>query len=859
MNILNHFTIRNLKLNKKRTLVTIIGILLSTALICAVAGVACSFQESLIKHAIDRDGNYHALFYDVPSDKQKYITQNVNVESYFSVENIGYAKVDSKNEYKPYVHLMGFDQTALNNYGLNLTEGKMPENDNEILITEHLQSNGDVNWKVGDTVSLDISKRVRDGKEIADQKEMYSEDKNETLEKEFTKEYKIVGKIDRTNHEIEEYSAPGYTIITLKELPSTTNKITSCDNNIDILVKYKNIKQSYDLTKEITTNAGLSTETHINSELLRWSGILRSSDTLVMLYSLAGIVIAIIIVSSVFVIRNSFQISITEKMKQYGVLSSIGATKKQIKNNVLFEGFILGAIGIPLGILSGCLATFILTKITTYLLNTAYLTSNSFEIVYNVPILAILLSVLLSSITIFLSSISSARRASKISPIEAIRSSNDIKIKSKKLRTPKIITKLFGIGGEIAYKNLKRNKQKYRTTVISLVVSVTIFISLSSFIYYVFEISGMYYKDLEYNVELYGVKPENVQEIEKLENVEKMTVTYSTECTADVEKFITKEGKDYFENLYEDEEEFKADISSINLLAVNENIYQDYLKKLNINENDISKNEIIYIGDGKINTYDAEGNLKKLQAFNFKEGDEVPVDFIKYDKKGDIVEEQKENIKIIKITDERPYGLSQFYVGKGIFLINLDDLKEKDYYVNRTLVQSTNAEQFCKDAESIAEKEITCINLEEQQESMHKMVLLISIFLYGFITVISLIGVTNIFNTITTNMNLRSKEFANLKSIGMTKKEFNRMINLETIFYGVKSLAYGIIIGTGISYLIYYTITSSESMEVEYVLPVKAILISIVFVMFIVGLIMRFSLNKINKQNIIETIRNENI
>ena len=130
MNILNHFTIRNLKLNKKRTLVTIIGILLSTALICAVAGVACSFQESLIKKAIDRDGNYHALFYDVPRDKQKYITQNVNVESYFSVENIGYAKVDSKNEYKPYVHLMGFDQNALKNYGLNLLEGRMPENDN---------------------------------------------------------------------------------------------------------------------------------------------------------------------------------------------------------------------------------------------------------------------------------------------------------------------------------------------------------------------------------------------------------------------------------------------------------------------------------------------------------------------------------------------------------------------------------------------------------------------------------------------------------------------------------------------------------------------------------------------------------
>ena len=124
----------------------------------------------------------------------------------------------------------------------------------------------------------------------------------------------------------------------------------------------------------------------------------------------------------------------------------------------------------------------------------------------------------------------------------------------------------------------------------------------------------------------------------------------------------------------------------------------------------------------------------------------------------------------------------------------------------------------------------------------------------------SLIGVTNIFNTITTNMNLRSKEFAMLKSIGMTKKEFDRMINLESMFYGFKSLIIGITLGLGISYWIYKVVIGADvTSGFGFLFPTKPIIISIVFIVIIVGIIMRYSLNKINKQNIIETIRNENI
>ena len=149
------------------------------------------------------------------------------------------------------------------------------------------------------------------------------------------------------------------------------------------------------------------------------------------------------------------------------------------------------------------------------------------------------------------------------------------------------------------------------------------------------------------------------------------------------------------------------------------------------------------------------------------------------------------------------------------------------------------------------------MNIEEIVKQQKAMLIVVSIFLYGFITVITLIGVTNIFNTITTNMNLRQKEFAMLKSIGMTKKEFNRMINLETLFYCTKALVYGIILGILGSYGIYKAF--AVDFDAGYQFPTIAIVICIIFVFLIVYMIMKYSISKINKQNIIETIRNENI
>ena len=563
-----------------------------------------------------------------------------------------------------------------------------------------------------------------------------------------------------------------------------------------------------------------------------------------MIYILSIIVIGIIIVTSVFCIRNSFAISITEKMKQYGMLASIGATPKQIRKNVFYEALILSVIGIPLGILCGILAVFIILKVVGILLKDSL---NGIEFVFSVPCVIILIAILLSAITVFLSAKKSAKRAAKVSPIEAIRSNGDIKIKSKKIKSPKLIKKIFGVGGDIAYKNLKRNKKKYRTTVISIVVSVAIFISMSSFMTYLFKVSSIYYNQRNYNIEITtsSLKDiEKLKEIANLDGINRYAIHRTTNLKMNTSELkYSEKGKEYVYDSSSTEEE-------ITIIALGENEYKRYIKELGLTYEE-AKDKVILVDDIKI--YDTEG--KKYQQFNiynYKTGEKM---------NGTNGENNKKmQLEIIKKTDKRPIGVENLYAYSGVLIVSDEwiDKNAKDT-MNRGIsmyIDAQDPDNLEEDVKaSYKDLSITNYNATARQEKAIWTV--IAIFLYGFITVISLIGITNIFNTITTNMNLRSKEFANLKSIGMTKKEFNKMIRLESIFYGTKALLIGLPIGIGLSYAIYKAFC--EGAETGFLFPTNGVIISVVAVFVLISSIMHYSLSKINKQNIIETIRKDNI
>ena len=845
MNILNKLSIKNLKLNKKRTISTIIGIVLSVALICAVATMATSFRETLLQGAISKRGYYHIKLSDITENDIKDIKNNRDIKDIKQIQEVGYAELKtSQNKDKPYIHLYSMENSTFEFLKFKLIEGNFPQNENEIIISKHIITNGKSDIKIGDTITLDVGKRISSDNIELDSSCSYNSE-HEKIEDSEKHTFKVIGMIERPDYTFENTGDPGYTMITTNLNRGKTEAYLS-------LKKPKEYKSSisellgvnYDDLDVIEKNGGETKYKHeINSEILRWEVFAFSDSTVSMLYSVIGVVIFIIIFTSVFCIRNSFAISITEKIKMYGMLSSVGATRKQIKKNVIFEAMALGLIGIPLGILSGLFADFVLLKIVNVLLSDA-LVGYANGIVFKVSIIPIIISIILGFITIYLSAISSAKKAAKVSPIEQLRNSDEIKIKNKKLKTPKIIEKVFKTGGVLAYKNLKRSKKKYRTTVISIAVSVFIFITMNAFITNMFDLTGQYYEDYDYNfiVESSKFTDEEINKIVKQESVESYHILYQPKRMYEIRDL--SKIHEYVKELITEELSGEK-YCGLYLVALDEASFKEYSKKIGVKFEDVKDTGILC---DEYNEYDKEtGAVELKRLYKYEKGDTIVGEYNK--------EELK--IKVGDVSKIKPYGLERVFYDGGYLVVNKNEFKNIDFSDDVTItIQSNNTTEL---QTAIEEKDssLTIVNLEDVAKEEKSMILVTNIFLYGFIAVITLIGVTNIFNTITSNMELRQKEFAMLKSIGMTKKEFNRMINLETLFYGTKSLLYGIILGLLGTLAMYKAF--SVKIDAGMYIPIKPIIISVIFVFILIFIIMRYSISKINKQNTIETIRKENI
>lgn len=848
MNILNKLTIKNLKLNKKRSLGTIIGIILSVALICAVSNMVSSFRETLIQNAINESGYWHIRLYNVSNDKLKRLKLNKDIDNIYTISEDGYAKLDTiKNEYKPYLKFYGMNKEAFNNLEFKLIKGRFPKNDNEIIISEHLNKNGKADLKIDDEITVNVGDRVTLEDDYALNDSNPFDKGNEIIKNPNTKKYRVVGIIKRPDVSFEPTSAPAYTTIT-----TSTN-----EDNFSVFISLKNPRDKNSFVELLgarnydeVVNMGINNPRYdytLNNELLRWEALKFSDSTFSMLLSIAEVVIFIIIFTSIFCIRNSFAISTTEKMRMYGMLSSVGATKKQIKKSVLTEGFILGLIAIPIGIICGIIAVFVLLKIVNLFLGD-FLFNNIDGMVFKVSFVAIIISIILGFVTIYFSAISSAKKASKVSPIDNLRNTNDIKISSKKLKTPKLIKNVFKTGGVLAYKNLKRSKKKYRTTVVSLTVSIFVFISMFTFINEGFKQSGNYYQNYDYNYRITFNNNSSMDEINEIRNLDSVNASYLVYYAKpsilidDISKINPKEP---LECEYDKNDKCIKKYARLNIILLDDSTFKSYVKKV--------KGNYDYLKDKSILTdmYRFYDNKSKKEyedrIYTYKSGDTI-------DSK--LLNEDNISIDIGLVSNIMPYGFENVYLNGGYIVLNNKYFNNIDYYGADLMIDSLDTEQLTNNILNI-DSELNYYDMDEEAKAEKSIVIVISIFLYGFIGVITLIGVTNIFNTITSNMELRQKEFAMLKSVGMTKKEFNHMINLETLFYSSKSLIYGSILGIIGSYFVHRAFAGK--IDTQFVLPYKAILICILFVFIVVYMIMKYSMNKINKQNMIETIRKENI
>lgn len=898
MELLKRLTYKNLKLNKKRTTVTIVGIILAVALLTALSTLVSSFRESIVEAEKKTGGNFHYEFMGVNEDSYAEFENNRSFESIYTLSQIGYATIEGcKNEYKPYAFICGTNEDGLENLSFNLIEGRMPENENEIVIPSHLKSNGRVEYEIGQTITLEVGKRVSDGEEL-DQSNPYNagadeistgdeSDINEYAEEIIdtqTKTYTVVGIMNRPGTYVEPYTAPGYTFVTYMDEPQgqmnvfvrytkkalrDRYRITAAILGIDeeLYDKYMRENNSEGLT-DLLTEADYGEKE--NYYLISYENLFLMDGSLKVIYVLAGIVAVIIMVTSVYCIKNSFDISTTEKTRQYGMLASIGATKKQIRKSVYFEGFLLGGVGIPGGILLGMLASFILIKVCNLLLSGML----NISLVFSVSIAAIAAAVLLGVVTIYLSSLGSARRAAKVSPIAAIRNQNDIGIKSKKIKAPKIINKIWGVGGVVSYKNLKRNKKKYRTTVISIIICTATFIVISYFMSMGFKLVKLAYGESDYDIYVYFYQNTNdifgnkdiISQLTSLDNIEKYNATssvsiYVENCEETKEFMEYKTGSDN----YALQDDYKNNYFVV--LCVSDNIYDEYIKELGLTDEECAGKAVL-INNDRVDIYNEKSNSMNTQWINLYEYEQGDI-IAGYINSGEEAGDTEYNLEIAAVTDERPLGYKNNY-GNAFLVVNNDTWTELGfdatelYLSNSVYYLSSDAMTLQDDIDKTMEEfgasdaDYHVNNREQDQKQIVAMFTLIAIFAYGLIAVIALIGITNIINTISTSMELRSREFATLRSVGMTSREFNRMIRLESLFTGTKALIIGVPAGWALSYLIYHMEITNDTF-IEFDPPISATLACVLVVFLLLLAIMKFSLTKINKNNIIETIKDENI
>ena len=861
MNILKNIAYKNLQLNKKRNIVTVIGIILSVALITALSSLVVSFKESIINLEKHINGDFHYSFDGVQSNDLSIFENNRSIENFYKVGTLGYAKINTENEYKPYAYVITMDKNDFNSVGIELTDGELPKNNNEIIIPRHLRNNGKVDLKVGDTITLEVGSRMSEGYALG-QNNPYEETNNETIENTVSVTYKVVGIFERPSTALEPFSSPGYTFITTnasgvknytvfarytREGLKNEYKVTAGILGVNEKVLKKNIQEfNY---KEVNEKEQGKSKFYfdINRYLIMLETNAYGDSSMKALLVLSTIVTVIIIVTSVYCIKNSFNISITEKTKEYGILKSVGATTSQIKKSVYYEAFLLGCVGIPIGILSGVLASFILIHVVNFFIRSMFV-GNEY-LIFKISYLSIVISIILSIITIFMSSKKGAKIASKTSPMVLIRGNDDIKVNSKKLKTPKYINKLFGIGGVVSYKNIKRNKKKYRTTIVSIVMSVSVYIALSYFVNTAFDVVKMAKGSYTYNLVYtsytkdYNLNYNNVLNFSKHDTVKKYSVVRTSIITGNFK--ASKDFKKY--NAYMSEE--KPILNSVTFISVGKEEYLRYISKLGLNYNSVKDKGILI--DNNIG-YDTK---KKLEvSYNMTDN-----------KKGDIInftsmkEDKTFDMELASVTNIRPFGYENNY-GSLVMVISDEYMERLDKLESVSLyVESTDPDKLQSDIDKMCKDTEGCYvnNVDATVKQMKSIYTVIAIFLYGFIIVISLIGITNIFNTITTNMTLRKREFATLKSIGMTSNEFNRMIFLESFFYIFKSLLIGIPIGVLLSYLIFKGFINQVLFS--YKVPFKGIIVSIAIVCLLIVWLNNYSSKKANKGNVIETIRNENI
>ena len=857
MNIFNKVAMQGLKKNRTRTIVTIIGVILSAAMITAVTTFGVSLMNYMAEVAASKYGDWQVAYLDADSSFKKEISSDKKVEKAVSFENIGYARSEAgENPNKPYFFIAGFSQKTFDALPVTLVSGRLPDNDREILLSGKATTEGGASYALGDTISLAVGSRLEGDKKLS-QSDPYKAG-TEIFAPQEEKEYTVVG-ICRTPV-FEEDSSPGYTLI-------TRNEESMQGAEFSVFVSLWNPRQIHSFAK----SAGDGHAYILNHNVLRIMGLSDDPSDRVfnaLLYSAGVIVIAIIMVGSIFLIYNSFSISLNERMRQIGILSSVGATSKQLRNSVLFEGLCIGVVGIPAGVCLGLASIGLIISGITKKLSSIFYTGVSLTM--DISALAIIGAAAISMITILVSAYIPARKAAKTPVMDCIRQTNEIKVEAKAVRISRTTRRICGLEGTLALKNFKRNKKRYRSIVLSLALSIVLFVSTSALVTSMnhetkqakvvtsYDIGfGTQAMDDADMLNLYDKLKlaEGVTESSYQDVVEYMCTVSPGELTEDYWKAAGGQSSDETVKL------------PMDIQFLDDNAYLKIVKDLGLPTEEYAGESGKIIAVGKVNDEKAEG-VKDLKDMFISPSMDLAV---MPKANAEAGEAQNQNISVTFVetvppdsppiagaAEQRPYSFQVMAPwSMKAYLYPADN--PADLKVKGLTFQSENPPKSEKEMKTIIQEAsltsaYTFMNTSDALEEGRNYIFVANVFSYTFIIMISLIAIANVFNTISTNIKLRRRELAMLRSVGMSDRDFNKMMRFECAFYGVRSLLFGLPVAIISSWMICKTMMVDSH---RFVLPWASIGISIISVFLVIFITMLYAVSKIKKENIIDALRDD--
>ncbi|MBV7271877.1 ABC transporter permease [Clostridium sp. PL3] len=858
MNIFNKVTLQGMKKSRTRTIVTVIGVVLSAAMITAVATFGVSLLNYLANGAAQKYGGWHVEFLNVPSSFVQERIHDEKVANTAAFENIGYAPLkDGKNPAKPYLFIAGFSKEAFNTLPINLISGRLPENSREILVSMSVEANGGVEFSVGDKLSLSVGSRMN-GNKTLDQHTPFISQK-EILVPKAERIYTVVGICQRPG--FEEPSAPGYTLITKAD---TQDKADS----FSIFVTLKNPREVH----AYASNTAASKAYVFNDNVLRFMGLSEDNIINTLLYSVGGILVVLIMIGSIFLIYNSFNISLNERTHQFGILSSVGATARQLRNSVLFEGLCIGAIGIPIGIIVGIGSIRLVISVVARNFSNVMYSNVPLTLTVSIPVIVVAAAV--SMVTILISAYIPARKAANTPVMESIRQTNEVKVESKAVKTSKLMQRIYGLEGTLALKNFKRNKKRYRSIVLSLVLSVVLFISTSAFVTDLKQVSGRAVVFTTYDI---GIATKDMDDSEMLRLYDKLKTAdgiyessyqalmkYS--CTAK-----TSDLSDYYLKYAGSHSSDKTVNLPMEIQFLDDSAYLNIIKGLSLPVEEYSGKNAKIIAVAKMtNNMKANQEVDKFidmfksSSMNFTIAPET-------NGKPKMEQGQKVSIKFVNTVPPDTLPILENSGSKNPFFFKVMapyslkgkfETPDSHVAIKGLTFRSKNPTQSATEMETMLKSaeikfKYTLYNSYKMLDENRNYIFIANVFSYTFIIMISLIAVANVFNTISTNIKLRRRELAMLRSVGMSERDFQKMMNFECAFYGMRALLFGLPIASISSWLIYKWMVAGGAENINFVFPWGSIGISVFSVLFVVFITMLYATSKIKKENIIDVLRDD--